>query len=140
MKFWDSSALLSLVTRQSGVQLVAPVIQGDNDLAVWWGTHTEMVSGACRLRREAAIDDNGLAALISDSEQVLSRAVEIEPIDSVRMAAARLLRTHALRAADALQLAAALVWADLRPQGMGFVSLDRRLRAAAEKEGFTVHP
>ena len=45
---------------------------------------------------------------------------------------------HPLRAADALQLGAALVATDLEPAGLELVTLDERLATAAEKEGFTV--
>ena len=50
----------------------------------------------------------------------------------------RVLRLHALRAGDALQLAAALIWCDMRPQGRAFVCADEALTAAAEAEGFAV--
>lgn len=40
------------------------------------------------------------------------------------------------RAADGLQLAAALTWARGRPPGHAFVSLDARLAEAARREGF----
>jgi hypothetical protein len=49
-----------------------------------------------------------------------------------------LLRTHALRAADSLQLAAALVAADHNPATLEIVCLDARLNVAAKREGFTV--
>lgn len=45
----------------------------------------------------------------------------------------------ALRAADALQLAAALLWCEEQPHGEGFVTLDERLADAAANEAFTVH-
>lgn len=48
----------------------------------------------------------------------------------------RLLRLHPLRAADALQLAAALVLAEHDPRTLPFVTLDERLALAAEQEGF----
>jgi len=64
----------------------------------------------------------------------------IAPGDQLRDRAHRLLAVHALRAADALQLAAALVWADERPAGLEFVSLDDRLGEAARREGFRVVP
>jgi hypothetical protein len=48
--------------------------------------------------------------------------------------------THALRAADALQLAAALDWCDGNTRGESFVCLDDRLRGAAVLEGFRVLP
>ncbi len=65
---------------------------------------------------------------------------EVEPRAQVREAAARLIRSHPLRASDSLQLAAALVWCEGRPQNRSIVSLDDRLRSAALREGFTVLP
>lgn len=50
----------------------------------------------------------------------------------------RLLRVHPLRAADALQLAAATIAAERRPPTLTFVTLDDRLRAAADREGFRI--
>ena len=52
----------------------------------------------------------------------------------------RLLFVHPLRAADAFQLAAALVWCRERTAGAGFVCLDGRLREAVAREGFEVFP
>jgi hypothetical protein len=43
-----------------------------------------------------------------------------------------------LRAADALQLAAAFVAAERRPPTMTFVTLDEGLRASAGREGFVL--
>ena len=45
---------------------------------------------------------------------------------------------HPLRAADALQLGAALVAADGDPQSLELVTLDNRLAEAARLEGFSV--
>jgi hypothetical protein len=50
----------------------------------------------------------------------------------------RLLRVHDLRAADALQLGAALTFAEGQPDALGFVTLDGRLAKAAVREGFPV--
>ena len=47
----------------------------------------------------------------------------------------RVLRLHLLRAAEALQLAAALEWTGPSANGQ-FITFDDRLRAAAEREGF----
>jgi len=54
--------------------------------------------------------------------------------------AGRLLLSHPLSAADALQLAAALTWAGKQPREHAFVCLDRRLHDAARKEGFLILP
>jgi hypothetical protein len=50
----------------------------------------------------------------------------------------RLLRVHALRAGDALQLAAALVAAEGQPGSLEIVTLDERLALAASREGLRV--
>jgi uncharacterized protein len=49
----------------------------------------------------------------------------------LREAAVRFLRVHPLRAADALQLAAAFVAAERRPSSLEVVTLDDRLAVAA---------
>jgi hypothetical protein len=84
-----------------------------------------------------------LAGLLrSDTERaILVEAADIvAPTPRVRDRAGRVLGAHPLRAADALQLAAALVWCDDAPQGETFVCLDDRLRQAAAREGFTLSP
>ena len=48
------------------------------------------------------------------------------------------METHPLRAADALQVGAALVAAEEFPATLEFVTLDRKLAVAAEREGFRV--
>ena len=73
-------------------------------------------------------------------EFVFGRADEIPPWDKVRDEARRLVVTRYLRAADALQLAAALEWCAGVPHAAGFVCLDDRLRLAAAMEGFRVLP
>jgi predicted nucleic acid-binding protein len=52
--------------------------------------------------------------------------------------AVRFLRVHSLRAADALQLAAAFIAAERRPPSLEVITLDERLADAARKEGFAL--
>ena len=63
---------------------------------------------------------------------------EVVPTEAVRRIAKRLLRTHSLRAADALQLAAALAACEQEPDRFEMVCLDLRLTEAARREGFVV--
>lgn len=60
---------------------------------------------------------------------------EIQPGAALRDHAMRLLRLHPLRAADALQLAAATEFSGGGARGV-FACYDDRLREAAEREGF----
>jgi len=64
----------------------------------------------------------------------------MQPTDRIRALAERLMDTHPLKAADAMQLAAAYRWAAEQPSGYEFVSLDRQLRTAANSEGFIILP
>ncbi len=59
-------------------------------------------------------------------------------IDAVKRLAERLVETHPLRAADALQIGAALVAAESEPEALEYVTLDSRQAEAAEREGFRV--
>jgi len=62
------------------------------------------------------------------------------PSESLRQRSERLLSVHALRAADAFQLAAALLWARGDTARHALVTLDERLRDAAGREGFRLEP
>ena len=109
-------------------------------MVAWWGTLVECASALARLRRDGSLDvsqEHSVNALL----QVVATAwTEVQPSEEVRRSGLRLLRRHPLRAADALQLAAAHLWATSGPEGYGFVCLDVRLRDAALLEGFMVLP
>ena len=73
-------------------------------------------------------------------QRLLASAVEIQPKQALRAAAQHLVASHALRAADALQLAAALSWVELSGERSTVVTLDQRLRDAAQREGLATLP
>ena len=140
MKFWDSSALIPLCLTESSSEDVKRVVRSDEDIIVWWATHIECLSALARRRREGTLSSDAgikskavLSALAAEWSEVL-------PGERIRQRAERLLLTHPLRAADAFQLAAALIWAEETPQGLEVVCLDQNLREAATKEGFTLLP
>jgi predicted nucleic acid-binding protein len=139
--FWDTSALIRLLVREPDRDRVLSVVARlDPGIAIWWATPVEAESAISRREREGALSpaDAQLARIALD--RLVSRCAEVGPSNDVRATARRLLRTHALRAADALQLAAALVWAAGNPEGHAFCSTDERLREAASREGFTSLP
>lgn len=110
----------------------------DGDLLVWWGTPVEITSALARREREGDLSDADLSAAFATLRELAESWHEVVPTDAVRRMAERLLRTHPLRAADSLQLAAALIVADHDAGTLDFVCLDDRLSAAARREGFTV--
>jgi len=140
MRFWDSSAIIPLCIEEPHSETTRLLAQNDGELAFWWGTPVECSSSFARLRREGVIsadDEQQVRRLV---DQLTQSSTEISPSEEVRATARRLLLRHPLRAADSLQLAAALVWAANRPDDLGFVCLDKRLRDAARIEGFTIFP
>jgi hypothetical protein len=62
----------------------------------------------------------------------------VTAVEVVRRHAERVVDTHAIRAADALQIGAALVVAGEDPAALEFVTFDQPQAAAAEREGFRV--
>ena len=63
--------------------------------------------------------------------------IEIPPGEVPKEFAEWLIERHPLRAADALHLAAAMIWRRRRPRKHTFVCLDGRLADEAGKEGFS---
>ncbi len=136
MRFWDSSALVPLLVRQSRTAAAKKRWENDPEVVLWTLTPVEATSALRRLVREGSLEEKG--AVIADrtlEELVLAAHIVID-VERVKVHARRVLRMHPLRAADALQLGAALTWARSNPSGCVFHSFDDRLALAATKEGF----
>ena len=140
MRFWDSSAIIPLCLKESASEAAKGLLKGDEDVVVWWTTGVECLSALSRRQREKTLPSgDGLKAKTILSALATAWS-EVQPTEMVRQRAERLLSIHPLRAADALQLAAALIWAQESPQGLEFVCLDQNLRDAALREGFSILP
>jgi len=136
MRFWDASAVVPLLVAEPATAALQELAAADATMLVWWATEVECASALARLEREGALDENALAGALDRLAQLAGGWHEVDPSDGIREAAVRFLRVHPLRAADALQLAAAFVAAERRPSSLHLVTLDDRLAAAARKEGF----
>ena len=140
MRFWDTSALVPLLVVEAGTAVAGSVLEDDPEMIVWWGTRVECVSALARHAREPGMSSADLARVHERLAGLADRWSEIIATETLRNLAERIVRTHPLRAADALQLAAALVASDGQPHSIPFVSLDERQRDAARREGFSVLP
>ena len=135
--FWDSSALVPLCIREAGSRQ-AQLHLRKFDLVVWWGSLVEVHSAICRLHRAKEISDANKQGAVARL-RLLSRAWrEVLPDDQIRELASESLDKYSLRAADALQLAASLVWCLKQPSRRNFICADRRLAQAADAIGFFV--
>jgi predicted nucleic acid-binding protein len=138
VKFWDSSALLPLLVPEPTSAACTGWLREDRDVLVWALTRVEVASALARIERTSM---QPREVIDSARERLQSLRVawsEVCDLDQVAGRAERLLRVHALRVADAMQLAAALVATGERPQVLEFVCLDERLAEAARREGFRV--
>ncbi len=140
MRFWDSSALIPLCVEELQSEPIRSLMREDAEQAVWWAASVECSSSFARIRREGGITPESEQLLRLTLARLAEYWTEIAPSEEVRTTARRLLLRHPLRAADSLQLAAALVWSGNQPEELGFVCLDNRLREAARAEGFVLHP
>ena len=139
MKVWDASAVLPLLLGETGTPEVQSLYEKDSRIALWCLTEVEVGSALARRSREGRAPDDLEAARV-EWRGLADRSTEIWSVNLVRSRSLRLVNTHPLRAADALQLAAAIVASGERPEALPFVCLDDRLREAARREGFPVLP
>jgi uncharacterized protein len=135
MRFWDSSALVTLLLDQPRSTHSRALLSDDAEIVVWWGSIVECASAIARLHQEQLLTSSDERMARSLLAELSGSWYEIQAGTSVQEQAMRLLRVHPLRAADALQLAAALEWSGGVATGV-FVSYDERLRDAALREGF----
>ena len=140
MKFWDTSALVPLLIRESSSEAVLQIIGEDTEMAVWWGTETECLSALARREREKQLSRNDVTIAERDLSRLMAGALEIIPSPEVRRHARRLLMTHPLRAADAFQLAAAMVLAGDQPSQVAIITFDQNLAICAQREGLITLP
>jgi predicted nucleic acid-binding protein len=138
MKFWDASAVVPLLLDQTATQRATALRLDDPAMAVWWGTTIECTSAVARLLRAGSIDRSCVADALSRLREFEREWIEIEPTSTVKDDACRLLRLHPLRAADALQLAAALRLAQEMQERPDVVCFDARLAEAARSEQLRV--
>ena len=107
-------------------------------IVVWWAASVECASAAARRERAGDLDPADASEALMTLGGLTGDWSEVPPTDRLRDDARRIVRVHDLRAADALQLAAARAATEQRPGMLEFVTLDDRLALAARREGFPV--
>lgn len=138
MRFWDSSSIVPLLTREAASPAALELFNADPLVVVWWGTETECVSAIARHERDGLLSEDEVADALGRLTEFAGLWQEVLPAKPVRRTANRMLRVHQLRAADALQLAAAFEATRGDTSTLPFVTRDDRLAEAARREGFPV--
>ena len=144
MRFWDASAVSPLCFDEGRSSEVDRLLREDRGMTVWWATPVECASAIARRRREGKLTAADEDAAFEVLDRLSAAWYEVPAGHLVRSHAFRLLRVHPIRAADALQLAAAVVFAGSPVTGPAptaeIVTLDDRLAEAARLEGLAVLP
>jgi len=138
--FWDTSAVVPLCCHQTASLQARQVARQYDRMVVWWSASVEAYSALSRLLRQTEITQREFQRAVKRLEQMESTWWEIAPEADARSTAKDMLSRYDLRAADALQLAAALVWCEHNSRRRPFICFDQRLAEAARKSGFTVLP
>jgi predicted nucleic acid-binding protein len=138
--FWDASAIVPLCCSQAATARSRNVLRDVGRMVVWWGTPIEARSAFARLVRDGFLTRADHLKAVKLLDQLRPSWDEIQPAEAVRAIAEELPDRYGIRALDAMQLAAALVWCRERPKRRPFVCFDDRLSTAAAAVGFTIRP
>lgn len=132
--------MLPLLSEEKFSDAVAKLLREDTDVAVWWGTWIECSVAISRLKRENKLTELGEEEARRALDQLSADWLEVDPNEGLRLLVMLVSKSHPLKAADCLQLAAALRWCEGDTEEASFVCLDNRLRQAAEDEDFDLLP
>ena len=138
MRFWDSSALVPLLVVERGTAVTARWYRQDPGVVVWMLTRVELLSALARRRRLNPEHAAAVAVARRDVFDVWERWSEVTAVEVVRRHAERVVENHPIKAADALQIGAALAAGEHDPALVEFVTLDEVQATAAEREGLRV--
>jgi uncharacterized protein len=135
--FWDASGIVPLCVHENASRQAQSQLRRFLPV-VWWASSVEVHSAIAHLHRLGKLKDVEQNGALSRLDLLSRGWREILPSDALRDLAMQMLDTYELRAADSLQLAAALIWCQQRPARRTFVSADQRLSKSAAAAGFSV--
>ncbi len=139
MRFFDSSALAKRYIRAEGTSDVNRWLR-ESRAATCRLTEAELSSAFARRVRDGTMSAAARVAALGRVHDDLRKIHVVELVPVVVTRVHDLLARYALRAADSLQLAAALCLADGLGRAIEFVVYDERLAHAARAEQLRVLP
>lgn len=136
MRFWDSSALVPLVSDEDSTDALTALAASDRGMLVSSITPVEVLSAIWRKARTIR-DERVRARSHARLAALQAQWVVVSAVEDVIADALDVVARHGLRGADAIQLASARF---TRNEALPFVTLDHDLRRAARAEGFPTLP
>jgi len=137
--YLDTSALVKLYVEEAGSIAVSAAVHRATAVATARITYAEARAAFARHRRAGGLTPAELRRVVHQLDEEWGQYSTVEITDAVVRRAGALAERHALRAYDAVQLAAAL---DMRLAGASieFSSFDERLNRAARRERLRMSP
>ena len=136
MKFWDSSAIISLLVREPASSWARTLYAGDTAIVAAWTAQIECASAIVRRATEGSLTSDEARKAHQRLAALACEWIEILPTDRLKQEAVRMVSLHGLRTLDSVQMASAILAANARPEMLPFVTSDRVLAEAAERQGF----
>lgn len=138
--FIDSSALVKRFVVEPGTGAVVKLLECADRLAGSNLTAVEVLAAVVRRLRRSGLPETQVSAIVNAVEKELRELFELVAVDEGIRGALELVHKHGLRAADAIQLAAAVRVRSTSGDAASwcFVSSDTELNKAAQAEGFVV--
>lgn len=138
MRYWDASALVPLVVAEEETDRTRSWLKNDPNMVTWCWSAVEIAGAVERRFRQQELSRRQRRQCLDAFSELSKQWDEVVDLFATRARAIALLARHSLRAADAAQLAAALLVAGNDPASLEFVCLDEHLSLAAEREGLRV--
>jgi predicted nucleic acid-binding protein len=138
--YLDSSALVKRYVLESGSDTVERLLSEADTAGTAWISLVEVVAGLTKVVRTSVLTPEEADSAIRSFRDDWPDLMRMQITEFLLEHAADLARQHGLRGYDAVQLAAATIWQDNTEKPVTFVSFDRHLRLAAQKEGLATQP
>lgn len=135
--YFDSSALVKLLVEESGSVIAAELWDGCDAALSSRLVYPEVRAALAAARRNDDLDEPAFEEAERAWEEFWAATRPVELTRAVERQAGDLARVYALRGADAVHLASALVVAD---RDLVMAVWDRRLHAGARAAGLAVAP
>jgi predicted nucleic acid-binding protein len=137
MRYFDASALVKRYVRERGTAKVRQLLTSDVAVTSRLSA-VEIASALARRAREGAFSDTARDRAVAAFDADLASMLVVELTAAIVARAQALVRRHALRAGDAIQLASCLYIKEALGEETSFVAFDDRLANAARSEDLVV--
>lgn len=137
MRYFDASALVKRYVRERGTAKVRRLLTSGVPVTSRLSA-VEIASALARRAREGAFSDAARDRAITAFNTDLASMLVVELTADIVARAQALVRRHALRAGDAIQLASCLYIQEELGDETSLVAFDDRLANAASFEGLTI--